>query len=107
MIIATTDRIEGSEISEVLGMVMANTVRAKNVGRDIMAGFRNLAGGEIREYTKMLAESREIAIDRMTTRAEEMGADAIVGTRFITAGIMSSASEIMAYGTAVKLGKKN
>ena len=107
MIIATTDRIEGYEISEALGMVMANTVRAKNVGRDIMAGFRNLAGGEIREYTKMLAESREIAIDRMTKRAEEMGADAIVGTRFITAGIMSSASEIMAYGTAVKLGKKS
>ena len=98
----TTDEIPGRRVDEVLGMVMANSVRAKHLGRDIMAGFRNIAGGEIKEYTKLMAESREIALRRMSERAEAMGANAIVGTRFITAGIASGASEILAYGTAVK-----
>jgi uncharacterized protein YbjQ (UPF0145 family) len=83
---------------------MANSVRAKHLGRDIMAGFRNIAGGEITEYTKLLAESRELAMRRMSERAESMGANAIVGVRFITAGIASGASEILAYGTAVRIG---
>ena len=102
--IVTTDEIPGREIEEVLGIVMANSVRAKHLGRDIMAGFRNIAGGEITEYTKLLAESRELAMRRMSERAEVMGANAIVGVRFITAGIASGASEILAYGTAVRIG---
>ena len=102
--IVTTDEIPGREIEEVLGIVMANSVRAKHLGRDIMAGFRNIAGGEITEYTKLLAESRELAMRRMSERAKAMGANAIVGVRFITAGIASGASEILAYGTAVRIG---
>ncbi len=102
--IVTTDEIPGREIQEVLGIVMANSVRAKHLGRDIMAGFRNIVGGEITEYTKLLAESRELAMRRMSERAEAMGANAIVGVRFITAGIASGASEILAYGTAVRIG---
>jgi uncharacterized protein YbjQ (UPF0145 family) len=81
---------------------MANSVRARHVGRDIMAALRNLAGGEIHEYTKLLADSREQAVQRMIEKAEAMGADAIVATRFITAGIMGGASEILVYGTAVE-----
>ena len=100
MIIVTTDGIEGVEVEEVLGVVMANSVRAKHLGRDIMAGFRNIAGGEITEYTKLMAESREVAVQRMSERAEAMGANAVVGARFMTAGIASGASEILAYGTA-------
>ena len=102
MIVVTTDEISGRQIDEVLGMVTANSVRAKHLGRDIMAGFRNIAGGEITEYTKLMAESRELALRRMCERAEAMGADAIVATRFITAGIASGASEVLVYGTAVK-----
>ena len=100
MIIATTDEIESSEIEEVMGLVMANSVRARHVGRDVMAAFRNLAGGEIGEYSKLLAESREQAVQRMVERAEEKGANAIVGVRFITAGIMGGSTEILVYGTA-------
>ena len=102
MIVVTTDEIPGRQVDEVLGMVMANSVRAKHLGKDIMAGFRNIAGGEITEYTKLMAESREVALQRMCERAEAMGANAIVATRFITAGIASGASEILVYGTAVK-----
>ena len=101
MIIVTTDTIEGKPITEVFGVVMANSVRARHVGRDITAALRNLVGGEVEEYSKLLADSREMAVRRMSERAEEMGANAIVGTRFITAGIMGGASEILAYGTAV------
>lgn len=103
MIVTTTDDIEGRSIETVLGLVMANSVRARNVGRDLMAALRNLAGGEIQEYTKLLADSREAAVQRMTERAEEMGGNAVVGVRFITAGIMGGAAEILAYGTAVIL----
>ncbi len=101
MIVTTTDAVEGKQIVEVLGLVMANSVRARNIGRDIMAGFRGIVGGEVDEYTKLLAQSRELSVMRMTERAEAMGANAVVGVRFITAGIMSGASEILAYGTAV------
>ena len=101
MIITTTDEIEGRNIEKVLGLVMANSIRARHVGRDLMAALRNLTGGEIKEYTKLLADSREVAVQRMVEKAEPMGANAIVATRFITAGIMGGASEILAYGTAV------
>ena len=106
MIIVTTDQIEGSRVTKVLGMVQANSVRARHVGRDIMAAFRNLAGGEIGEYSKLLAQSRDEAVQRMVDRAEAMGANDIVATRFITAGIMGGASEILVYGTAVVLEEK-
>ncbi len=101
MIIATTDEIKGKRITKVLGLVRGNAVRARHIGRDIMAGLRNLVGGEVKEYTKLLAESREEAVERMVQRAEDMGANAIVGTRFITAAIMGGAAEMLAYGTAV------
>ena len=103
MIITTTDEVAGKEIVEVKGLVRGNSVRARAIGRDITAGLRNLVGGELPEYTQLLAESRELAVQRMTERAEAMGANAVVGARFITAGIASGASEIVAYGTAVKL----
>lgn len=101
MIVTTTDAVEGKRTVEVLGLVMANSVRARHVGKDIVAGFRNIVGGEIDEYSKLLAQSREQSVARMTERAEAMGANAVVGTRFITAGIMGGAAEILAYGTAV------
>lgn len=102
MIVTTTPDITGRRIVENLGMVRGNTIRARFVGRDIMALFRNIAGGEIGEYTKMLAEAREQALDRMVEEAEALDADAVVMTRFQTAEIMSGAAEIMCYGTAVK-----
>ena len=104
MIIVTTDGIPGRQVEEVMGIVMANSVRAKHLGRDIMATFRNIAGGEIKEYTRLLAESRDLSMQRMLEKAEAMGADAIVGVRFITAGIAAGASEVLVYGTAIKLG---
>jgi uncharacterized protein YbjQ (UPF0145 family) len=102
MIVVTTAQIEGMRVTENLGLVRGNTIRARFIGRDIMAVFRAMAGGEISEYTKMLAEAREQAIDRMIEEAEALGADAILTTRFQTSMIMSGAAEIMCYGTAVK-----
>lgn len=101
MIIVTTDQIEGKRIVKTLGLVRGSTIRARHLGHDFMAGLRNLVGGEITDYTKMLAESREQAIQRMTKEAEGMGANAIVGMRFVTSMVMSGASELLAYGTAV------
>ena len=101
MLVVTTDEIEGVQITRVVGLVRGSTVRARHVGRDIMAGLRNMVGGEITEYTRLLAEAREESMRRMTARAEEMGANAIVGARFMTSAIMGGASEIVAYGTAV------
>ena len=101
MIITTTETISGKKIVKTLGLVKGNTIRARHVGRDIVAGFRNIVGGEIIEYTKMLAESREQALDRMQEEAEKLGANAVVGMRFITASIMGGAAELLAYGTAV------
>ncbi len=103
MIITNTDFIPGKEIKEVLGLVKGNTIQAKSIGKDIKAGLRNLAGGEIKEYTEMLAEAREVALKRMKDKAEKMGADAVINVRFMTSAIMGGAAEILAYGTAVKL----
>ena len=103
MIITTTPTIPNKEIVEILGICRGSTVRARNVGRDILAGFKNLVGGEINEYTKLQAQSREQAMQRMTDDAKELGADAVVNVRFATSMIMQGASEILAYGTAVKL----
>jgi len=101
MIVTTTETISGKKVVKTLGLVKGNTIRARHVGRDIVAGFRNIIGGEITEYTKMLAESREQALDRMQEEAKKLGANAIVGMRFITASIMGGAAELLAYGTAV------
>jgi len=106
MILTSTDEIKGREIKEVLGLVKGNTVRARHVGQDFMAFLRNIVGGEVRNYTKLIAESREQAIDRMIAEAEGLGADAIVGVRLITASIMQGSSELLAFGTAVKLVKQ-
>ena len=101
MILVTTDFVPGKTIKKNLGLVRGNTIRARHVGRDIMAFFRNVVGGEIRDYTKMMAESREQALDRMVEEAESLGANAVINLRFTTSMIMQSASEILAYGTAV------
>ena len=101
MILSTTDMIEGKKIVRHLGLVKGNTIRARHIGKDIMAGLRNIVGGEISDYTKMMAESREQALDRMIEDAQKLGANAIVQVRFATSMIMQSASEILAYGTAV------
>ncbi len=101
MIIATSGEIAGKQIVKTLGLVRGNTIRARHIGKDILAGFKNIMGGEIEEYTKLMAEAREQALDRMVERAEELGANAIVDVRFSTSYIMGAASEILAYGTAV------
>ena len=103
MLIVTTDEIPGKRIVKVFGLVRGNTIRARHIGRDIMASLRNIAGGEIVEYTKMIAESREQALDRMTSEAEGLGANAIVTLRFTTASMMENAAELLAYGTAVQV----
>lgn len=103
MIFVTTDNVAGREIAEALGTVRGSTVRARNIGRDVFAGLKNLVGGEISEYTKLLADAREQAISRMLEDAERLGADAVVNVRFNTAQVMQGAAEMLAYGTAVKL----
>lgn len=103
MIITTTDFIPGREISEVIEIARGSTVRARNIGRDIFAGLKNLVGGEITEYTRLMAEAREHAIDRMIADAEGLGADAVINVRFMTSNVMQGMSEILAYGTAVRL----
>ena len=103
MIVTTTQDIPGREITELLGLARGNSVRARHAGRDIMAGLRNIVGGEISEYPKLQAETREMATRRMVEFAESLGADAVVSVRYTTSMITSGASEILAYGTAVKL----
>lgn len=103
MIFVTTDSIHGREIIESLGTVRGSTVRARNIGRDFFAGLKNIIGGEISEYTQLLADSREQAIKRMLDDAKRIGADAVVNVRFTTSNVMQGAAEILAYGTAVKL----
>ncbi len=103
MIVTTSAQIEGKKIKKTIGMVKGNTIRARHIGKDIMAGLRGIVGGEITEYTKMMAEAREEAIQRMIEDAEKQGANAIVSMRFTTSMIMQNASEILAYGTAVVL----
>jgi len=101
MILVTTDFVQGKEIKKMLGLVRGNTIRARHIGRDIKAGLKGIVGGEIKDYTKMMAESREQALDRMVEEAEQLGANAIINVRFTTSMIMQSAAEILAYGTGV------
>lgn len=103
MIFVTTSTISGKEIAETLGMVRGSTVRARNVGRDVFAGLKNLVGGEISEYTELLAQAREQAIKRMIDDARRLNADAIVSVRFNTSQVSQGSAEMLAYGTAVKL----
>ncbi len=103
MIVVTTETIHGKEICETLGLVRGNTIRARHVGRDIIAGLKTIVGGEIHEYAKLMGEAREQAVDRMVAEAKSLGADAIVNVRFSTSVIIGGAAEMLAYGTAVKL----
>ena len=103
MIITNTEFVAGKEIAETLGVVRGSTVRARNIGRDIFASLKNIIGGEVSEYTRLMADSREEALFRMQKDAEKMGADAVVNVRFTTSAIMQGMAEILAYGTAVKL----
>lgn len=103
MIYVTTATIVGKEISASLGTVRGSTVRARNIGRDIFAGLKNIVGGEISEYTQLLAQAREQAIKRMLDDADRLGADAVINVRFNTSQVMQGAAEMLAYGTAVKL----
>ena len=103
MIIVTTETVAGKVIEQSLGIVRGSTVRARNIGRDIFAGLKNIVGGEISEYTKLLADSREEALYRLKEDAERLGADAVINVRFTTSAVMNGAAEILAYGTAVKL----
>ena len=102
MIVTTTENIPNKEIVEIIGIARGSTVRARNIGRDIFAGLKNIVGGEIEEYTKLQAEAREQALQRMLEDAQRLNADAIVNVRIATSLIMQGASEVMAYGTAVK-----
>jgi len=103
MIVVNTDFITNKKIVEVLDMVKGNVIQAKHIGKDIIASFRQIVGGEIKEYTEMFSEAREIALKRMVDKAKEMDADAVINTRFMTSMVMNGAAEIMVYGTAVKI----
>jgi uncharacterized protein YbjQ (UPF0145 family) len=103
MIITTTEQVEGKKVKRTIGMARGSTIRAKHLGKDIMAAFRNMAGGEVTEYVSLMAEAREEAIKRMTADAERQGANAVIGVRFGTSMIMQNAAEVLAYGTAVVL----
>jgi uncharacterized protein YbjQ (UPF0145 family) len=103
MIVVNTESVPGYEISQMLGLVQGNTIRAKHVGRDIMASFKNLVGGELKGYTELLTEARRQAVERMMRQAEQLGADAIVNVRFTTSAVTQGAAELYAYGTAVRL----
>ena len=103
MIVSTTETIAGKRVVQTLGIARGNTIRARHLGKDILAGLRNLVGGEIHEFTKLVAESREQALDRMIEDAQRQGADAVVSVRFTTSVITSGAAELLAVGTAVKL----
>ena len=106
MQLTTQDEFNDMEITRTLGLVRGNTIRARHLGKDILAGLRNLVGGEIGEYTKMLAEAREQSIDRMLAEARALDADGIVAIRFVTSPVMQGAAELLVYGTAVKLARK-
>ncbi len=103
LIVATTNEVPGAKVVKILGVVKGNTVRARNIGRDIGAGFKSIIGGEVKTYTDMTTNAREEAFNRMVNQAIDLGADAIIGVRFMTSMIMQGASEMLAYGTAVKL----
>ncbi len=101
MIVCSSSNVAGKQIKQTFGIVKGNTIRARNIGKDILAAFKNIIGGEIEEYTKLMAEAREQALDRMIAQAKELGANAIVDVRFSTSYIMQNAAEILVYGTAV------
>ena len=103
MIISTTENVAGKRIVETFGLVRGNTIRARHIGRDIMAGLKNIVGGEIHEYTKLMGEAREQALDRMQVEAQLLGANAVLSVRFSTSVIMGGAAELLAYGTAVRV----
>ena len=103
MTVTTTETIPGRRIKSILGLVRGSTVRARDIGHDLLAGLKNITGGEIRDYTKLLAESREQCLDRMREEAASLGADAVVSVRFGTSGMMQGAAELLVYGTAVQL----
>jgi len=103
MIVTTTEEVPGKKVGKILGIAKGNTVRAKNIGRDIAAGFKNIVGGEIKSYTDLLVQAREESYNRMVNEASDLGADAIVGMRFMTSMVVGGAAEILAFGTAVKL----
>jgi uncharacterized protein YbjQ (UPF0145 family) len=103
MIVTTTEEVPDKKVAKILGVVKGNTVRARNLGRDIGAGFKNLIGGEIKTYSEMTSQSRDEAFNRMVNEAINMGADAVIGMKFMTSMVMAGASEMLAYGTAVKL----
>lgn len=103
IITTTTEEIPGKKVVKILGVARGSTVRARNIGRDIGAGFKNLVGGEIKTYTEMTAQARDEAFNRMVNQAIKLGADAVVGIRFMTSMVIQGASEMLAYGTAVKI----
>lgn len=103
IIITTSNEVPGKEVAQILGIVKGNSVRARNIGRDIGAGLKNLIGGEIKTYTEMTTHSRDEAFNRMVNEAINLKADAVIATRFMTSMVMQGASEMLAYGTAVKL----
>ena len=107
MLIINSDFVPGKRITEALGLVRGSTIRAKHLGKDIMAGLRTIVGGEIKEYTEMIIESRAESVRRMEAQAEKLGADAIINVRFVTSQVMSGAAELLAYGTAVKLATES
>ncbi len=106
MIITNTTEVPGKEVSEILGLAKGSTIRAKHIGKDLMAGLRHIVGGELTEYTEMINEARDIALDLMKKDAEKMGADAVLNVRLSTSAVMQGAAEVLAYGTAVKLKGK-
>ena len=106
MIVTTTETVPGAEITEVVGVVRGNTVRARNVGRDFTQGLRNIAGGELKAYSSLLTDARNEAYERMQEEAQELGADAVVNVRFVTSEIANGSAEILAYGTAVTLSEE-
>ncbi len=103
MIVVTTDFVPGREIDQALGIVRGSTIRAKHLGKDIVAGLRMMVGGEVKEYTEMLTEARNESMKRMEAQAELLGADAVINLRYVTSQVMAGAAELLAYGTAVKL----
>jgi uncharacterized protein YbjQ (UPF0145 family) len=107
MILVTTDFVSGYRVTESLGLVRGSTIRAKHVGKDIVASLRTIFGGEIKEYTEMLVESRAESMRRMEAQAEKLKADAVINVRFVTSQVMAGAAELLAYGTAVKLEKES
>lgn len=103
MITVTTDFVPGYKVTETLGLVRGSTIRSKHIGKDLLAGLRQIVGGEIKEYTEMLIEARNESMRRMETQAQQLGADAVINIRFVTSQVMSGAAELLCYGTAVKL----